>query len=197
MSTIAGPEAEQPLTPEEGASAVEAVVPAGQSVLDYVRRRQMELAAEEREPLTVEIPEWKGSLAVMFRYPEQGATPIIRAGMQIDPRRPEKALGSALQVIQAAAWQIVGRRPEDAGWAPLDPTGDPVGIGSRLATLLGWEIPADIKRKGAYVARLLWSPKAPQTGIYEGDIALVTAAGEVTEYLRGVDNQVQEILEGE
>lgn len=198
MSAVQAPhEQEQPLGPDEAAAGMAPVVPAGQSVIEYVRQRQRELAVEEREPLTVEIPEWKGAIAVMFRYPEQGATPIIRAGMQIDVRKPEKALGSALSVIQAAAWQVVGKRPDDTDWASLDPSGDPLSISQRLATLLGWEIPADVRRRGAFIARLLWSPKAPQTGHYEGDLALVTAAGEVTEYLRGIDNEVQEMLEGE
>lgn len=188
---------EQPLTPEEATAGMAAVVPAGQSVIEYVRQRQSELAAEERKPLTIVIPEWKGAMAVMFRYPEQGATPIIRAGMQMSGQKPEKALGAALGVIQGAAWQVVGKRPEDDDWKPLDPSGEPVGISQRLAVLLGWEIPAEVRRKGAYVARLLWSPKAPLTGKYEGDLALVSAAGDVTEYLRGVEDEIQEGLEGE
>lgn len=188
---------EQPLTADEAQAGLMGVVPVGQSVVEYLRQRQAELSVEEREPKTIEIPEWQGAMAVMFRYPEQGATQIIRAGMQIDPRKPEKTLPAACQVLVAASWQVVGKRPEDDDWSSIDPSGQPVRIGMRLAQMLGWEVPAEIKRKGEYITRLLWSPKSSKTGKYEGDLALASAAGDVTDYLRGVENDVQEALEGE
>lgn len=193
--------ADQPLGPDLDPSEGVAGVPPNLSVLEHVKQVQRELADKEREPLVVVIPEWEGALAVQFRYPEQGATPIIRAGLRMAGLKPERALDSALDVIVGAAWDVVGRRPADGDWTPLDPSGERTRIGSKLAGLLGWDVPSEVRAKGRYVARLLWSPKArlqgPSFGKYEGDLALVSAAGDVTDYLRGVQDEIQGELEGE
>lgn len=188
---------EQPLTADEAHAPIQTPVAPGQSVLDYLHQRQAELATEERPPLTLEVPEWAGALAVQFRYPEHGATQILAAAMQIDPRKPEKTLPAACGVIRGACWDVVGKRPGDTDWRPLDPSGQRTTISMRLAEMLGWEIPGDVKRRGDFIVRLLWSPKAPRTGRYEGDLALAGAAGEVSEYLRGVQADIEDQLEGE
>lgn len=181
------------LDPEIGVAGV----PAGVSVIEHLHQVQARIADEERDPLTIEVPEWQGALAVIFRYPEQGATPIIRAGMRMQGLKPERALDAGLDVLVAAASEVVAKRPGDQDWQPLDPSGAPVKIGARLAVLLGWEVPSEVKAKARFVARLLWSPRAAATGRYEGDLAAVNAAGDVTEYLRGVQGEIEDELAGE
>jgi hypothetical protein len=54
------------------------------------------------------------------------------------------------------------------------------------------------KRPARYVARMLFSlPAWRRNQQFEGDIALVSQAGEVTEWLRGEHSEIQDHLEGE
>ncbi len=176
-------------------------VPTGVSGAEYLKKRKQQIARREPKLLTLSIPEWVdeagGGVGVKFGYPEQGATPIIRAGLRLQNQEPEKGVDAALDIVLGSAVEVLWRESGDSPWRPIDPSGAPTRIGEQLARTLGLEVAPDMKRKARFIARNLWSPNAAATGVYEGDIALVKQAGRVASWLDGEDAEANEEVAGE
>lgn len=174
----------------------------GGSILDRITARRDEIARSEPAVLDVEVPGYEGLLVVRFRYPEGGwkviSTAVERAA---DTRNPDGALTGNIDVLLACVHEVLGRDPATGDLVPLDrsaqPGDPPLRFTKELAALLKIAVPDEIKSKGRFIARHVFSPRAEATGIYDGDVALMTTGGRVISWLQGERDRVDEGLAGE
>lgn len=160
-------------------------IPAGSSILDHLHQRRTELVAEQDAFELVEVPMWKGALAIRFEYPDGGADAILNAVVRAQQSNDSQTLFDAnLSVLVACCAGVMGRQP-GGEWQPLDPEDPrPLRFNERLAGLLQITVP-DLKGKNPAktICRHVFSPRAESTGKYEGDISLLRVADQVITFL--------------
>ncbi len=170
-------------------------VPAGTSLQTFLRDKHQRIAETVAEPLTLTVRGWDGALGIRYEYPEEGIAPILKAGNRLQDRdKPLAQLDAALDVILAAAREIVGRQPGESWGQPLE--GRELRFGDELADMLGIDLEG-VRAKSRHLCRHLFSPKARRTGIFDGDLVLVEHAGEVMDWLRKAKADADEGLSGE
>jgi hypothetical protein len=184
-------------------------VPEGDgSLLARLNARREEIAREETPVFDVDVPGYElepGSLSALVlrcRYPEGGWKVITDAITRAnDKRNPEGALYGNADVLIACCSEVLGRDPKTGDLAPLDPQAGedvpPVRLTTRLAELLQIDVPSEVKSKGRFVTRHVFSPRAQATGIYDGDLVLMTTGGRVITWLQGERERQGEDFAGE
>lgn len=158
------------------------VAPAG-SVLDVIRARREARAAEHEYDMPV--PGY-GGLLVLRCEPLAGEdlTPLrLRLERTRDPARD---FALAADILAGACVNVLARRAPGAKLEPLDPTGDPVTIGERLAELL--RVDATSARE---LIRAVFS-LAPSPELAVGD-----AVGDYLSWAQGADADLDDGLKGE
>lgn len=157
------------------------VTPAG-SVLDVIRRRRSEKAAEHTYDLLV--PGYDGLLALRCT-PLRGDT-LTQLRLRLERSKdPSRDFALAADILANVCEEVLARHSRSAGWESLDPTGEPVAIGERLAELL--RVPATSARQ---LVREVFS-LAPSPEMACGD-----AVGDYLAWAQGADADLDEGLLG-
>lgn len=183
---------------DDGLDAPAAGGPAG-SVLSHLQHTRDEIVRAETKPLTLVVPRWKGALGIRYQYPEAGSDAIVDAveRAQNAGAGHDQLLEANSDVLIACCADVVGRVP-GGKWQPLDATNPaPLRITSRLANLLGIAVPDNLRSPGRYILRNVFSPKGEATGIYEGDLSLMSQSGRVITWLNDGEDRADERLSGE
>ena len=177
------------------------------SVLDQLRERRQKLAQESAESLTLDVPGYGGRLVARYRFPEAGYQPIVRALARAQaPGRGQGSkadLDANCDLLVTCCETLLGR--DEGGTlvdleanASLDESNPPaLRFGPHLAQLFGIEVPEGLKSPARFVVRHVFSPRAAATGVYDGDIALMTQAGQVMAWLAGQETELGEEFVGE
>jgi hypothetical protein len=168
------------------------------SLLGSLHAKREELAKRGTREIRKLVPLWDGALSVVYRYPEGGTDPIIRAVERAQASgKPQAAFDANADVLIACCHTVEGRQG-DEDWEPLDNAdGSPVRFTRKLADLLQIDVPDNLKSPARFIVRNVFSPLAASTGVYEGDISLMTQAGQVISWLNGAEQQADEALRGE
>lgn len=176
--------------------------PQGGSALSVLQRKRAELAKRGTREKTCQVPLWEGVARVVYQYPEAGADPIIRAveraqAATAQDKRSEAAFNANADVLIACCHDVQFRDPDgDNDWASMVTPG-PIRFTKRLADAMGLDLPESLKSPARFIVRNLFSPKAADTGVYEGDISLMTQAGQVIQWLNAAEESADEALRGE
>jgi hypothetical protein len=183
------------------------------SVLDNLRAMR-EAKAQDAEPaLVLDVPGWQdgtgATLAVIYRYPAEGYKRVVSAIEREQSTKDANArLHGASDLLTACCGSVVGR---DAAGALIDlhtslPLGawdgselpdPPVRFERWLAEALGIEVAEDIRGVGRFVLREVFSPRATATGVYDGDVALISHSNRVFMWLNKAELAIDEDFQGE
>lgn len=194
MSTLTQPDQDH----DDPQDAPEAVGAPG-SVLENLRRRREQLAAEEPRAKFLAVPGYQGALVIEYRWPDGGSDALIDAVARAQGSKAREAILNAnADVLVRCCHQIHGQQPGGER-EPLDPdpSRPPLKFGKRLAELLQIDLPDEIKSPARHVCRHVFSPRAAVTGIFDGDLALIQEGGRVGEWLTNVDEEASDTFVGE
>jgi len=156
------------------------------SILDVIRQRRQGRTADHA--FHVLVPGYRGLLALRCVPIPSDEMTELRGRIAAAERAQDSAvdLAVASDFLIRACDSVVARRTRAAAWEPLDPNGDPVGIDSRLADLLGLEA-TSARQALLGLFSLVPSP----------DMAIQTAVSAYLDWARGVDADADEELLGE
>lgn len=169
------------------------------SLLGSLQRKRAEIAQRGTREIRKLVPLWDGALSIVYRYPEGGSDPIVQALERARQRgKPSDVLDANCDALIACCYTVEGRRP-DGEWEPLDADrpGDPLRFTQRLADLLEIDVPERLRSPARHILRHVFSPLAAATGVFDGDISLMTQGGQIVTWLSAGDQQADEELRGE
>lgn len=174
----------------------------GRSVLAQLRARREQLAADTAPMKVLDIPGYDGKLVARYRYPEQGYKAITVAIERAQSKKdPDGILHGNLDALVACCDGVFGRRDGElvdlATDEIVDDDAEGPRFGSTLATLFGIEVDEAMKAKARFIVRNVFSPRATATGVYDGDVAAMTQAGTVIEWLQDTNAETAEVFAGE
>jgi hypothetical protein len=179
--------------------------PSGSIAADLAARRAK--IAHERVPsLDLDVPDMDGHLLVRYRYPEPGYKPLTQAIERAQTSKDHDAgLWANCDVLALACETVLGRDPQGhladiRTGRLLDPDEvltPPLRFNRELAGLLQIEVPEEIKSPPRYVIRAVFSPRGPETGVWDGDLALMTTGGRVISWLQREEQEIGREFSGE
>lgn len=215
MATITDPDLDQLDTPTDAPGAVQEPAGAPGSALEGLRRRRRQIATEDTPSKFLDVPDYKGALVVEYRYPEAGSEAVLDAVQRAQTAKERDALLNAqIDVLVRCCHAIYGIKP-GAARVPLDdssrvdelretlesldpdPTKPPLRFSPRLAELLQIQVPEEVKSPARFVCRQVFSPRAEATGVFDGDLALMTQTGQLITWLTKADEEVGQKFVGE
>ena len=177
-----------------------------ESILDGIRQMRAERIAEDVRQLDLDVPGYRHRLAVIYRYPDEGYERLAKAAEREQRERtPSARIEAASDVLVTACAAVVGR---NADGKLIDPVSNMVidegalpehrmRFDRSLADRLRIDVPPEVKGVGRYVVRAIFSPRGPATGVYDGDLALITQSNVVFNFLSGAEVAIDEELLGE
>lgn len=191
--------------------------PSGLSVLDEVRAIRDEKVAEQPRRFCTGIPAYvdasgKARVSVIYTYPEAGQAAVMgsvrRERMAIAKGDADARLEAAGDLLIASCGSVVGRTGDgrlvdlltdaDLG-TDADPQlpETPLRFGPRLAELFQIDVPPEVEHKSRFILRNVFSPRGQATGVYEGDVAIISTSDAVFQFVQGVDLAADEAAAGE
>ena len=179
-------------------------LPAAPSVLDGLRQRRAQLAQEGPKRLELDVPGYNGRLFVRYRYPEGGYQPVVAIYRRSQESKVRDAdlLGNC-DVLVMCCEAVLGRNAQgdvidlETDQPPDSLYSSNLRFGKKLAGLFGIPVPDEIKSPGRFVVRHIFSPRAQDTGVYDGDLTLMTQGGQVLSWLNGMESDLSSEFVGE
>lgn len=176
------------------------------SIIDGVRAMREAKLSDDVRQLDLDIPGYEGKLAVIYRYPESGYQRAVKALERgVEEKTPLARVEAAADLLALACAAVVGRNDEGA---LIDPVSNAL-LGERelpenlmrfdrkLAAAVGIDVAPDVKTVGRLVVRSLFSPRGAATGVYEGDLALISQSNVVFAWLNGAEIKADDEVLGE
>jgi hypothetical protein len=181
--------------PAPAAAAIPRAHPS--SILEQLRSvREHEQADDE---LVLRLPMYDDRIALVMRYPESGFEAFEKIGTRAATSKdPLATLKAACETIALCCVDVRGV-DENGELVALDgdATRGPLRIGPELASLLGIEVPPAVRDARTLIVRHLYSPRAHATGVFRGDVAIVTDYGRLTQFVNDGAVAAQDRFVGE
>jgi hypothetical protein len=174
----------------------------GVSVMDGIRAIRAQRIADDVRQLDLDVPHYDARLAIIYRYPEKGYERAMKAIER--EQRGERLDGPCDFLVECCA-AVVGR---DAEGGLIDPfTNGPLAEGqlpenpmrfdTRLAEALQIDVPPEVKQRARFIVRQVFSPRGAATGVYDGDLAIISQSNVVFAWLNGAELRIEEDAAGE
>jgi len=180
--------------------------PSDGSVLGDLRALRERKAADAAPTLDVDVPGTEGRMLIRYGYPASGTAALRKAAQAERAAKSGDAdVEANAAILVACCLSVLGR---DSKGRIIDLLTDrvlgehelpdpPLRLDERLAGALGITVPPEVERKGRFIARHLFSPRAAKTGAYDGDLSLIAQADIVYAWLSGAEIKVDEETAGE
>lgn len=190
---------------ENGSELEQAAEGGEESFIDELRRDRDEKAAAASPVLMIDVPDYNGRLAIVFRYPEGGYKRALAAVRKELTGEPDARLTAASDLITSTTACVIGKTATGAlvglsDESPIDLTDLPepgIRFSKELADLLRIKVPDEVERPGHYIVRCVFSPRGESRGEWDGDIALIGVANRIFAWLNGNRTAAEEQLAGE
>jgi hypothetical protein len=162
------------------------------SILGTLRAKRAQAAPDE--PLVVPLSVYDGELAIRFQYPETGWERLRDIGARVEQAGGDKLaeLWAMCDLIASCCDEILTR--EGSAWVG-DPN-QPLRFTRRMGEGMGLDLD-EVKSPVRWTVRHFFSPRAQETGVFRGDMALANVGVKLQRWLEGEQQADAERFVGE
>lgn len=194
---------------EQQEQTYDAPEPVGSSIMDGLREMRQRKVQESPRRLVLNVPGYENRLAVIYHYPPDGYQRAVKAvERELSGKDPNARLDGASDMLVVACAAVVARSADGDlidphTSAPLgsddepEIPDEPMRFDRSLAKALKIDVPPEVKGVGRFVVRQLFSPRGASTGVYDGDLAVISTSNQVFAWLNGAEIAIDEEASGE
>lgn len=162
------------------------------SILGGLRAKRAKATPDE--PLLVPLSVYDGEFAIRFKYPETGWERLRDIGARVEQAGGDKLaeLWAMCDLIASCCDEILKR--EGGAW--VGEPDQPLRFTRRMGEGMGLDLD-EVKSPVRWTVRHFFSPRAQETGVFRGDMALANVGVKLQRWLEGEEQASAERFVGE